>query len=50
MEEKDIPVSVLKEQPVIREVVQSKYQETDYKELIKKVSQVYQNLIVSYGE
>ncbi len=50
LKERGIPVSVLKKQPIIREVVQSKYQKTDYTKLIKKVSEVYQNLIVSYGE
>ncbi len=53
--EKKIPVNVLKSQPIISEIVNSKYEITDdnisyYEELLKKLEETYEELIQSYGE
>ena len=53
--EKKIPVSVLRSQPVISEVIKSKYEITDkdieyYDKLLKKIEDEYENLIYTYGE
>ncbi len=53
--EKKIPVSVLRSQPVISEVMKSKYEITDkdieyYDKLLKKIEDEYESLIYTYGE
>lgn len=53
--EKKIPVSVLRSQPVISEVMKSKYEITDkdieyYDKLLKKIENEYESLIYTYGE
>jgi len=53
--EKKIPVSILRSQPVISEVMKSKYEITDrdidyYDKLLKKIEEEYESLIYTYGE
>jgi len=53
--QKGIPVSVLKGQPVITEFVRSKYEIKNdqvevYDRIIKKIIDVYTDLISTYGE
>jgi len=54
LEEKQIPINVLKEQKVIEKFVQSKYsvQNEDiefFDDLYKSIKETYENLIVNYG-